>query len=172
MDIHHLLEHRRAKDQFFATDHHSPLAHEMQDGFQGLDYFEPESALVFDVTLEPAEGGEVLVQTSDGLERLYRRAGKARFSVNGEQVELTLYDTGHEGYFIPFRDATSGKSTYGAGRYLDIEPSEDGTVTIDFNQAYNPFCAYDEAYSCPLPPVENWLSVPIEAGEKDFAPAR
>lgn len=81
---------------------------------------------------------------------------------------LTLYSTGHSGYFVPFRDKTSGRETYGAGRYLDIETSQNGAVTIDFNQAYNPYCAYNDAYSCPLPPVENWLSVPIEAGELDY----
>jgi uncharacterized protein (DUF1684 family) len=90
------------------------------------------------------------------------------FEVRGEAVSLALYDSGHPGYFLPFRDATSGKASYGAGRYLDIEPNSDGTVTIDFNLAYNPFCAYNDAYSCPLPPTENWLQVPIEAGEKDF----
>ena len=83
---------------------------------------------------------------------------------------MTLYTTeGSHGFFLPFRDATSGSETYGAGRYLDIDPDEDGTVTIDFNMAYNPFCVYSEAYSCPLPPTENWLDVPITAGEKDFA---
>ncbi len=146
------------------------MGHDMRHRFQGLEYYEPDPALVFDLEVEPGHGDEVRVQTSDGQERVYHRAGTARFSVNGVEVASTLYDTGHSGYFIPFRDATSGKTTYGAGRYLDIEPNDDGTVTIDFNLAYNPYCAYNEAYSCPLPPVENWLSVPIAAGEKDFRP--
>ncbi len=90
----------------------------------------------------------------------------AHFEVDGEPVSLALYDTGHPGYFLPFRDRTSGSETYGAGRYLDIEPSDDGTATIDFNEAYNPFCAYNDAYACPLPPPENWLQVRIEAGER------
>jgi uncharacterized protein (DUF1684 family) len=81
---------------------------------------------------------------------------------------LTLYSTGHPGYFIPFRDQTSGDTTYGAGRYLDVEPNGDGTVTVDFNYAYNPSCVYSDGYSCPLPPIENWLKVPIEAGEMMF----
>ena len=68
---------------------------------------------------------------------------------------------------MPFRDATSGRESYGAGRYLDIEPEEDGTYTVDFNVAYNPWCAYAPQYSCPLPPRENWLPFPIEAGEQD-----
>jgi uncharacterized protein (DUF1684 family) len=80
-------------------------------------------------------------------------------------VRLTLLSTGHERLFLPFRDATSGSETYGAGRYLDLEAPGNGTVTIDFNLAYNPFCAYRSSYSCALAPTENWLTVPIEAGE-------
>ena len=100
---------------------------------------------------------------------MHERAGVARFDVAGEEVTLTLYDTGHPGYFLPFRDATSGTETYGAGRYLDLDRNPDGTLLIDFNLAYNPLCAYNDSYSCPLPPIENWLSVPIRAGEKDFS---
>ena len=74
---------------------------------------------------------------------------------------------GH-GYFLPFRDATSGKETYGAGRYLDVPRGENGQVVVDFNYAYSPYCAYGDAYSCALPPRENWLTVPIEAGEMDL----
>jgi uncharacterized protein (DUF1684 family) len=72
------------------------------------------------------------------------------------------------GLFLPFRDATSGTATYGAGRYLDLEPNEDGTLTIDFNLAYNPSCVYSDGWSCPIPPRENWLDIPIEAGEKMY----
>jgi len=73
---------------------------------------------------------------------------------------------GHPRLFLPFRDATSGVETYGAGRYLDVDPEPAGTVVVDFNMAYNPFCAYDDASSCALPPYENWLPVPIRAGER------
>ncbi len=169
MDIRALLEFREAKDHFFGNSLESPLSHEARRVFDGLDYYDPNPDLVFRLRVEPGDDSEVRVGTSDGAERTYRRAGTVRFDVNGEATQLTLYATGHTGYFLPFRDSTSGRDTYGAGRYLDIEPNEDGTVTLDFNYAYNPTCAYDEAYSCPLPPVENWLRVPIEAGEKDFA---
>lgn len=169
MDTRALLEFREAKDQFFGTAHESPLPHGARHEFDGLDYYEPNPDLVFELTVEAGDDTEVRVGTSDGEERTYRRAGTVHFEVNGEPAQLTLYSTGHSGYFLPFRDSTSGKGTYGAGRYLDLEPNDDGTVTVDFNYAYNPTCAYDEAYSCPLPPAENWLRVPIEAGEKDFA---
>lgn len=168
MDTDQLLEHRRAKDEFFRTDHHSPIPHEQRHDFEGLSYFDPNPDLVFTLPVEPADGSEITVETSDGQQRAYRRAGKVGFEVDGEPVELTLYDTGHHGYFVPFRDKTSGDSTYGAGRYLDLDANDDGTVTLDFNLAYNPSCVYDDAYSCPLPPIENWLQVPIEAGEKMY----
>lgn len=168
MDTSALIEHRRAKDDFFARSSQSPLAHDRRHDFDGLDYFDPTPDLVFTLPIQPADGAEVRVQTSDGAERVYRRVGRVGFEVDGQPVTLALYSTGHPGLFVPFRDATSGSETYGAGRYLDVEPNEDGTITLDFNHAYNPFCAYDDAYSCPLPPVENWLPVPIRAGERAF----
>lgn len=168
MDADQLTAYRKDKDEFFRSDHHSPLAPSDRAGFPGLDYFDPNPDLVFTVPIEPGDGSEVRVGTSDGREKAYTTAGKVRFEVDGQPVALTLYDTGHPGYFIPFRDATSGQSTYGAGRYLDLEPTGDGTVTVDFNMAYNPSCVYGDGFSCPLPPIDNWLQVPIEAGEKDY----
>ncbi len=163
------LTHFRAqKDEFMREHPQSPLPEELRPSFSGLSYYDPAPELSFELPVEPADGSEVHVQTSDGQIRAYVRAGVVRFDIGGEPTQLTLFSTpGHDdGYFVPFRDATSGKETYGAGRYLDLEPNGDGTVTLDFNYAYNPYCAYDEAYSCPLPPHENWLQVPIEAGEK------
>lgn len=168
MDTAELLEQRRAKDEFFSTSHHSPLSHEDRHQFEGLSYFEPNPDLVFTSVMEPGDGSAVEFPTSDDRVKTYRKAGHVRLEVDGEPVQLTLYDTGHPGYFVPFRDKTSGDSTYGAGRYLDIEANDDGTVTIDFNQAYNPSCVYSDGYSCPIPPIENWLQVPIEAGEKMY----
>jgi uncharacterized protein (DUF1684 family) len=168
MDTYTLLDQRRAKDEAFASHPQSPLPHHLRHDFDGLRYFDPNPDLVFTVAVEPADGSEITVQTSDGQERAYRRTGRVSVEIAGKPVALTLYSTDQPGYFLPFRDATSAKTTYGAGRYLDIDPNEDGTVTVDFNQAYNPFCAYNEAYSCPLPPIENWLEVPVEAGELDF----
>ncbi len=169
MDFAELLEFRREKDRFFASSHQSPLDHGDQHNFAGLAYFDPNSELVFRPAMEPGDGSEIRVQTSDGQERVFRRSGKVNFEVEGEAVILTLYSTENPGFFIPFRDSTSGNDTYGAGRYLDIDPTDDGMVTIDFNLAYNPYCVYNDGYSCPLPPPENWLQVPIEAGELDYA---
>lgn len=173
MDETLLREHRRAKDEHFRRGHHSPIPPGDRAGFGGLDYYPPRADLDLELELLPAGDGEIRVPTSDGRERVYRRAGRVRFAVDGEEAELTLFSVpGHEegGLFLPFRDATSGDETYGAGRYLDLDSPQEGRVRVDFNLAYNPFCAYDEAYSCPLPPPENWLRVPIRAGEKAYAP--
>ena len=95
------------------------------------------------------------------LKAVSRHAGNKQYN--------TLYQArGEDSLFLPFRDALSGKETYGAGRYLDVAPPHSGHVVVDFNYAYNPSCAYDPQFSCPLPPRENWLQVPIRAGEKNF----
>lgn len=160
------LEHyRAAKDEFLKTDHHSPI--EDQESFSGLRYFPPEPGLVLTAIPERADGEVVTVQTSDGSERQYVRSAVVELDTPAGPTTLTLFSTeGSAGFFVPFRDATSGTDTYGAGRYLDVESNDDGSVTIDFNLAYNPYCAYSDAYSCPLPPAENWLDIPIRAGEK------
>ena len=165
MDAATIEQYRRNKDEFFATSDHSPLEPDDQHRFTGLRYFPPNPELVFTASFTPGDNTDVTVATSDGADRPYRRAGTVELPMGDRVVRLTLFDTGHPGYFLPFRDATSGDQTYGAGRYLDLQPSDDATVTIDFNLAYNPFCAYRTDYSCALPPSENWLSVPIEAGE-------
>jgi uncharacterized protein (DUF1684 family) len=165
MDTQALLDHRRQKDEIF-RGRHSPLDPDDRAGFSGLSYYEPNPDLVFRLPVESVERTRIQVETSDGSVRVHERAGVVRFEVNGEEASLALYDTGHPGYFVSFRDQTSGAETYGAGRYLDIEANPDGTVTVDFNLAYSPLCAYSDAYSCPLPPVENWLPVSIAAGER------
>lgn len=160
---------RAEKDAFFRHHPQSPILDADRHHFPGLDYFAPDPALSFELEPEPADGAAIRVQTSDGQMREYHRAATVSFEVTGETVNLTLLSQpGLPGYFLPFRDATSGNDSYGAGRYLDLEDIHDGQVHIDFNLAYNPYCAYNEAYSCPLPPHENWLTVPIEAGERDY----
>lgn len=164
-----LDDFRAEKDEFFGSAH-SPL--EPGEAFTGLSYFPESDQYRFELRLEPSAGGEVTIGTSDGQTRTYQRAGLVRFSVAGEEAQLTLlHHIGDDGYFLPFRDATTGKTTYGAGRYLDVDEAEDDVVSIDFNFAYNPYCAYSPAYSCPLPPTENWLPMAIEAGEMTYEPA-
>ncbi len=169
MDAQALLEYRAAKDDFFKNSPQSPIPPDRRASFTGLSYYDPDPDLVFTVPVDVIDPEPVTVGTTTGEERVYHKIGTATVTIDGEDVTLALYSTGHPGLFLPFRDATSGKETYGAGRYLDVEPNGDGTVTIDFNQAYAPFCAYSEAYSCALPPYENWLDVPIRAGERNPA---
>ncbi len=116
-----LQEFRAEKDEFFAHDHRAPLTHEQQYGFKGLQYFPENPLLVIRAKVDRAvQPGEVRMETSTGEEQVYRRFGVVRFQVDGVATEVTLYGSGgsHE-LFLPFRDATSGKETYGAGRYLD-----------------------------------------------------
>ena len=112
--------------------------------------------------------------TSTERKAIYRRYGYLEFTFEDQLYRLTVYQnvaskrkTTYEGdLFIPFRDATSSNETYGGGRYLDLKIPSSSNVIIDFNLAYNPYCAYSPRYSCPIPPEENTLPIPIRAGEK------
>jgi uncharacterized protein len=167
-----LEEFRKAKDEFFLSNPQSPLTPEQRRSFHGLSYFPENTDLRVGAKLEPdqePEGTKITMDTTTGTERPYRRVGSVRFEVDGQQAELALYSSEEdESLFVPFRDATSGKETYGGGRYLETDPPEDGNVVLDFNYAYNPYCVYSEHWSCPIPPRENWLPVPIRAGETNF----
>jgi len=165
-----LKRFRAEKDRVFARDPHSPLPPAERPAFRGLAYFDENPALIVAVGIDrDVEPGEVVMSTTGGEEQVYRRYGLVRFRVDDQPAQLTLYSSeDSDELFVPFRDATSGHETYGAGRYLEVEAHGDH-VTIDFNYAYNPNCAYDPSWSCPLPPTENWLKVPIRAGEKTFA---
>lgn len=164
---------RADKDEFFRTNARSPLPEAERTGFQGLPYYPVDEALRFEgLRLEPYGGSEPTsfeIPTSDGKLRPAERAGTLRFEVGSSPGALTAYTFEHDhsgSVFVPFLDGTSGKESYGAGRYLDIDPDEDGTYTLDFNLAYHPSCVYDIKFSCPLTPAENRLPVRIEAGER------
>ena len=165
-----LKRFRAEKDGVFARDPHSPLTDDQRRNFQGLEYFDENPQLVIHAGIDrQVDPEEVRMGTSSGEEQVYHRYGLVRFRVDEQPAQLTLYSSEDSAeLFVPFRDATSGHETYGAGRYLEVEAHDDH-VTIDFNYAYNPNCAYEASWSCPLPPTENWLKVPIRAGEKTFA---
>jgi uncharacterized protein (DUF1684 family) len=160
---------RRDKDEFFGRDHRAPLTSRQQRNFSGLEYFPENLALVVKAKIDRnVKPGVVRMETTKGREQTYSRYGVVQFQVDGDATQVTLYASeGSHELFLPFRDATSGKETYGAGRYLDLHVHGD-EILIDFNYAYNPYCAYNPDWSCPLPPAENWLKVPIRAGEKSF----
>ena len=159
---------RHEKDRFFGASTDSPLTHDQRHSFTGLHYFPEDARYRFEVTLEPATTRVVEpVETSDGSTSELLRAGRLRFRVDDQEASVVAYEQGHT-LFIPFRDATSGNETYGAGRYVEAEPLGGGRYLLDFNRAYNPYCAYNENWSCPLPPRENWLEIAIRAGEQTY----
>lgn len=160
---------RKAKDEFFRRDHGSPLTHEQRRSFTGLAYYPDDPAYRFVLTLDATQaGGSEEVEMSDGTSETMARAGVFSFAVDGTPVRLSGFRAIDGSLFVPFRDATNRTDTYPAGRYLEAEPTTDGRWELDFNRAYNPYCAYNASWRCPLPPAENWLDVPIRAGEKRF----
>jgi uncharacterized protein (DUF1684 family) len=161
---------RAAKDAHFAGSE-SPLTPDQRVAFRGLRYFPPSPRWVVTAELDRAARPDtVYFPTSKGGFDAYLRAGTLHFALAGRRQTLSLYRSPEDGHwFLPFTDATSGRSTYGAGRYLDPEVLEGQPVTLDFNRAYNPYCAYNADWSCPLAPPENRLPMGIEAGEKIFA---
>ena len=170
-----LRANRREKDDFFAEHPQSPVPPEHRDEFDGLDYFEPNPDYRVEATVTVHDDPEpVEMETTASNPVRYLRVVTFAFEVGGEEHALAGYrQEGDDGaVFVPFRDKTTGQETYADGRYMELEVDgdlEDGTeVTLDFNLAYSPFCAYSETFSCPLPPEENWLETTVEAGEKDY----
>ncbi len=160
-----LIDYRKEKDEFFASDPQSPLTPKQQRAFKGLHYYPENPDLRFTLSIQEFPEKEIVpIQTSKGEIRSYERFGSISFSVDGVSVSLTLYRTGY-GFFLPFVDLMSGKETYPAGRYLEIEAAADGKFAVDFNMAYNPYCAYNDRWSCPITPAENRLKIAIKAGE-------
>jgi uncharacterized protein len=168
---------RAARDELFARHPQSPLLPEARDGFDGLSYFpfDPVARVTADV--EPAERERYEVPASVGEPMAFTRFAVASFALGGATCELELYwlDAYGGGLFVPFADATSGKETYGAGRYLldtvkgaDLG-TRDGRLVLDFNLAYNPSCSYDPRWACPLSPPANRLQIPVRAGERHIS---
>jgi uncharacterized protein (DUF1684 family) len=171
-----LERERQEKNRFFMLHPQSPLPIKDRTKLKGgLDVYPPDPAYRFELELYEHEDKEVIrVEATKGEMREFIRWGEFRFKLHNQACTLQAYKSALEEkrLFVPFRDATSGKETYGAGRYMDLEPEEhrtnDGKWVLDLNKAYNPWCAYSEDYTCPLVPPENWLKVPVRAGEKDY----
>jgi uncharacterized protein len=168
-----VAQYRADKDDYFRTSPGSPIPASEREAFTGLPFFAVDPAwVVDDIALEPYTGSEPVrfeIPTTDGKLRPAERAGVLAFQLGGAELRLTAYrfaGTDDANLFVPFLDATSGTESYGAGRYLDVDLDDDGTVTLDFNMAYHPSCVYDPKFSCPITPAENRLSIRVEAGER------
>jgi uncharacterized protein (DUF1684 family) len=163
-----LTDFRREKDEFFGYHPQSPLTPEQKHRFTGLQYFPENETLRLEVQAEPLFDQQPMqMQTSTGGVQTYVRHARFKFAVDGQEAELTIYQN-ENGYFLPFVDSLAAQETYPAGRYLEPESLPGNRFLVDFNLAYNPYCAYNEMWSCPITPAENRLKVPIRAGEKLF----
>ncbi len=168
---------RYRKDQEFIDSPHSPLTEQQRKKFTGLKYYPPDRRYKARCMFEIDTSGIIfkMKTTTDRLPE-YRKYGILTFEIHKDTLQLTAYqnielsknEEYHDYLFIPFRDLTSGKETYGGGRFLDFKIPESDSTWIDFNLCYNPYCAYNPKYSCPIPPEENSLDTEIKAGEKQF----
>lgn len=165
---------RKDKNREF-KGRNSPLDEAVRPKFDSLDYFPANPDYKFLADLEVYENPETYpMQMTGGEPEAYLKFGKAIFEVDDKSYELTLFkkvnEEGQPKLFVPFTDKTNGFETYGGGRFLDLPmPGINAAgIEVDFNKAYNPFCAYNHEYNCPVPPKENRLEIKIPAGEKNF----
>ena len=165
--------YRADKDRLFREAEDSPLLPEDRAAFPGLEYWEPDPRYYFVGPLHPyVEPVRFDIVSTTGTKRPCEKLGWIAFSIDGQEQRLEVYrllDSGGE-LFLPFADATTGRQTYPAGRYVDLAGPEGGPYVLDFNRAYNPSCAYGapERFQCPVTPAENRLRVPVEAGERGY----
>lgn len=171
-----IMQFRQKYKNDFLTDNHSPLK---AADTSYLRFYGPDQSYCITATFTPANNAEPFqMPTHTNKQKKFRTYGVATFKLHHRMVSLHIYqslelskDPKYKDYlFLPFTDETNYKETYGGGRYLDItiQDIKDGKIVLDFNKAYNPYCAYASGYSCPIPPTENDLPVPVKAGEKLF----
>jgi hypothetical protein len=165
---------RSEKDEFMRSGDGSPFEG-MEDAFTGLKYFPPDPKYRVQADIEPIQGGQLVeLPTSDGKQKRYMEYAYASFRLDGVLNKLLLLEIIDPGpfkgtLFLAFADQTSAIDTYGAGRYLDVKKVPGATtLLLDFNKAYNPYCAYSDKFSCPFPPKQNVLGIAILAGEKTY----
>ncbi|GGM85661.1 hypothetical protein GCM10010967_17250 [Dyadobacter beijingensis] len=143
-----------------------------------LQFYQPDSSYRVEARFEKVKGKSFEMPTYSGMNKTYVKYGVLKFKVNGRRQKLAVYRSlslqqlaKYKDYlFVPFKDKTNGDETYGGGRYIDLKTTDlkDGTFVLDFNKAYNPYCAYSTGYNCPIPPLSNHLTISITAGEKNF----
>jgi uncharacterized protein (DUF1684 family) len=172
--IEEIKKDREDKERFMRTSPESPFFGNLEN-FESLQYYPPDVRYKITADLIPVQNKKpVVLGTNDGKEQRYVEYAHGEFDLDGYHHSLLILEVADMGpfrgkLFLAFGDETSAVETYGAGRYLDVNKVPgSNTITLDFNKAYNPYCAYAEKYSCPFPPPENLLKVPINAGEKKY----
>jgi uncharacterized protein len=175
-----ILKEREEKDTFMKSDSGSPFLSEKDSAqenieFKKLNYFAPDLKFKVNANLVSIENKKVIVlPTSDGKEKKYLEFAFAEFKLEGKENKLVILEIMDAGpyrgtLFLAFADETSANETYGAGRYIDLKKVPGASsIVLDFNNAYNPYCAYSDNFSCPFPPKENVLTIAINAGEKKY----
>jgi uncharacterized protein len=165
-----LMTARAEKDRFFREDPETPVPEDKKKTLLPLPYFPVDMSYTVPAALRVADQRPVFeMPTSTGTLRKYQQVGAIEFVLQGQPMTLGAFVEDGQALtqlFVPFADLTTGTETYPAGRYLDLHPTASGLYTLDFNKAYNPYCAYNSKYECPFPPPSNRLKVPIRAGEK------
>jgi uncharacterized protein (DUF1684 family) len=168
-----ITKKRQTKDDQMRNGADSPFG-ERKNNFKQLNYFPPDLNYRISAKLVPIENRKMVVlPTSDGKENKYLEYGYAEFELNKTPCRLLILEIAEGEFkgvlFLAFADETSANETYGAGRYLELKKTPGAsTITIDFNEAYNPYCAYADSFSCPFPPRENILTTAVRAGEKKY----
>ncbi len=168
--------HREEYKAEFLKSSNSPLN---KENIEHLKFYEASENYKVECQFVATKGGKPFeIPTSSGVTKSYRKFGELHFQIDDVKYKLTVYQSMsllnnplYKDYlFIPFKDLTNGKESYGGGRYIDLRMKEieGDKIYLDFNKCYNPYCAYTTGYSCPIPPKENHLKIPIEAGEKMF----
>ena len=167
-----IKEYRKSRNGYMISSS-SPMSQEDKRNFSGLKYYPVDETFVVTAKVVPIERKQpIFIPTTTGESKKYIPWGYAEFELKGANHKLLLYqdweETNPSLLSLMFADDTSGDATYGGGRYIEVTKSGGNTIVIDFNLAYNPFCHFNDEYSCPIPPSENILEVAIEAGEKIY----
>ncbi|MEE1977763.1 DUF1684 domain-containing protein [Maribacter cobaltidurans] len=172
-----ILAFQQELNEEFKNPEESPLPDRFRKDFESLDFFPPDTSWVVEAEfIRTPEAVPFLMPTTTDRKSEEVVYAKVKFKLNGKPYSLEVYQNSelmqkeeYEDYlFLPFTDLTNGEETYGGGRYMDLRIPEEKVITLDFNKAYNPYCAYNKKYSCPLVPAVNHLPIQILAGVKDF----
>ena len=175
--IYEILNFQNDLNAKFASEEDSPLTSEDLESFSGLDFFKIDTSLIVEAKfIRTPHETPFIMKTTTEREPIYVKYGEAHFELKGQTIILNIYQNqellSQEEYkdylFLPFTDLTNGASSYTGGRFIDLRIPEDDLIILDFNKAYNPYCAYNDRYSCPVPPAENHINLKIVAGVKKF----